>query len=59
MNKKKIGKEVYETPAITKYQIILEQVIAAGSPVSSSDGVTQEWAGEEEMNADYDVIIYR
>ena len=57
MNDKKIEKEVYETPAITKQQVILEQVIAAGSPLRSSDGaVTHEWNEEDIDNGD--VIVF-
>jgi hypothetical protein len=57
MNDKKIEKEVYEIPVIIRQQVILEQVIAAGSPLRSSDGaVTHEWNEEDIDNGD--VIMF-
>ncbi|MCD7923870.1 MAG: hypothetical protein LUI85_03895 [Bacteroides sp.] len=57
MNDKKIEKEVYEIPVIIRQQVILEQVIAAGSPLRSSDGaVTHEWNEEDIDNGD--VIVF-
>lgn len=57
MNDKKIEKEVYEIPVIIRQQVILEQVIAAGSPLRSSDGaVTHEWNEEDIDNGD--VVVF-
>ncbi len=57
MNGKKIEKEIYEIPVIMKQQVILEQVIAAGSPLRSTDGaVTHEWNEEDIDNGD--VIVF-
>ncbi len=57
MNDKRIEKEVYEIPVIIRQQVILEQVIAAGSPLRSSDGaVTHEWNEENIDNGD--VIVF-
>ena len=56
MNDKKIEKETYETPVITKQQVILEQVIAAGSTRKQTSGVIDhEWTEENIYNND--VII--
>ncbi|WP_455666615.1 hypothetical protein [Phocaeicola sp.] len=57
MNDKKIEKEVYEIPVIIRQQVILEQVIAAGSPLRTTDGaVTHEWNEEDIDNGD--VIVF-
>ena len=55
MCKKDTKKEVYDAPTITKYQVLLEQVIAAGSNKISSDGnrINQEWTYEDIYNDDY------
>lgn len=57
MYEKKLEKKIYETPVITKQQIILEQVIAAGSYIKSTSEVTEhEWIEESIDNGD--VIIF-
>ncbi|WP_455667531.1 hypothetical protein [Phocaeicola sp.] len=59
MDKKEIKKNIYHAPVITKQQIVLEQVIAAGSRKLSTDeteAIQHEWI-EEEMNNDYQTII--
>jgi hypothetical protein len=49
MDKKKIEETVYESPVIMRQQVILEQVIAAGSTRKTSDGtVTHEWNDDTE-----------
>lgn len=49
MNEKKMEKGSYEAPVIKKQQVILEQVIAAGSrPISTDYGtLVHEWTDEE------------
>jgi hypothetical protein len=58
MNKKKIEKEIYEAPALNKQQVILEQVIAAGSRIMESENgsIMHVWE-REEVDADYDIIL--
>ena len=57
MYEKKLEKKIYETPVCNKQQIILEQVIAAGSYIKSTSKVTEhEWI-EESIDND-DVIIF-
>lgn len=47
MNRKEIEKESYDSPVINKQQVILEQVIAAGSTRKYSKGtLTTEFLGE-------------
>lgn len=56
MNKKNVEeKEIYETPVIRRQQVVLEQVIAAGSTQKRSDAVVHEWNDEEEQ--DFEIII--
>ena len=59
MDKKEIKKNIYHAPVIKRQQVILEQVIAAGSRKLSTDeaeAIQHEWI-EEEMNNDYQTII--
>lgn len=56
MNDKKIEKETYETPVIMKQQVILEQVIAAGSTRKQTSGVIDHEWNEENIDNN-DVII--
>lgn len=57
MNEKEIKKAIYEKPVLTKQQVILEQVIAAGSTARSNYGeVSQEWT-EESLDCDQDIIL--
>jgi hypothetical protein len=57
MNEKEIKKAIYEKPVLTKQQVILEQVIAAGSTARSNYGeVRQEWT-EESLDCDQDIIL--
>ena len=59
MYKNNTEKETYEAPIVTKQEVVLEQVIAAGSRKLSTDEsefVQHEWI-EEEMDNDYQTII--
>lgn len=57
MNEKKMEKGSYEAPVIKKQQVILEQVIAAGSySISNSGNVQHEWI-DEDINSDIVIDI--
>ena len=53
----KIEKEVYETPIIMKQQVILEQVIAAGSTTRSTSSKLQENRTEIDDEGDYLITL--
>ena len=51
--KEEMKKESYECPVIKRQQVILEQVIAAGSKLKSSTGPAEhDWIEEEIDNGD-------
>ncbi|MCD7926732.1 MAG: hypothetical protein LUI85_19460 [Bacteroides sp.] len=57
MYKKDIKKKVYIAPIVKKQQILLEQVIAAGSKKISSYGdVQHEWTEEDIYDEEYYTI---
>ncbi len=60
MNKKKTEKEIYEAPTLNKQQVILEQVIAAGSgrKLSNDGEVQHEWADEVDFYDDNYYVVY-
>lgn len=53
----KIEKEVYKTPIIMKQQVILEQVIAAGSTTRSTSSKVQENWTEIDVEGDYLITL--
>ncbi|WP_455666406.1 hypothetical protein [Phocaeicola sp.] len=55
MYKNNTEKETYEAPIVTKQQVVLEQIIAAGSTRKASEGMVQhEWEDEVEDHYDYE-----